>query len=95
MILWTLLISNTTCTRLQGKASIKFVGPVLAPDVSYKDLEVRGGTDAIEGYRQIISGELTGTAKEAKISDMLEYCKLDTYAMVRIWQEFEKLIKQE
>ena len=44
---------------------------------------------------KIISGELTGTAKEAKISDMLEYCKLDTYAMVRIWQEFEKLIKQE
>lgn len=77
----------------KGKASIKFVGPVLAPDVSYKDLEVRGGTDAIEGYRQIISGELTGTAKDEKIADMLEYCKLDTYAMVRIWEEFEKIVR--
>ena len=77
----------------KGKASIKFVGPVLAPDVSYKDLEVRGGTDAIEGYRQITSGEITGTEKDAKIADMLEYCKLDTYAMVRIWQEFEKLVQ--
>ena len=78
----------------KGKASIKFVGPVLAPDVSYKDLEVRSGTDAIESYRQIISGEITGTEKDAKIADMLEYCKLDTYAMVRIWQEFEKLVRQ-
>ena len=76
----------------KGKASIKFVGPVLAPDVSYKELEVSGGTDAIEGYRQIISGELTSSAKEKKITDMLEYCKLDTYAMFAIWKFFKNLV---
>ena len=79
----------------KGRSSIKIVLPVLAPELSYKELEVRGGTDAIEGYRQITAGELTGAALESKIADMLAYCKLDTFAMVRIWQEFMKLIKPE
>ncbi len=75
----------------KGKASIKYVGPVLAPDVSYADLHIKGGTGAIEGYRQVTSGEVTAAAKDAKIADMLAYCKQDTYAMVRVWEEFMKL----
>ena len=50
----------------KGRSSIKIVLPVLAPELSYKELEVRGGTDAIEGYRQITAGELTGAALNQK-----------------------------
>jgi len=76
----------------KGKSSIKCVGPVLSPDVSYGDLEVKSGIDAIEGYRQLTSGELSEADRERKVADMLTYCKLDTWAMVRIWQEFMKVI---
>ena len=79
----------------KGKSSIKKVLPVLVPELSYAELEVRGGTDAIEGYRQVISGELVGVAKEAKIADMLAYCKLDTYAMYKIWSFFRNKLATE
>ncbi len=76
----------------QGRASIKKVLPVLAPEFTYKNLKVKNGTDAIEAYRQITTGELIGDAAKEKERQMLEYCKLDTYAMYIIWDTFNKLL---
>lgn len=75
----------------EGRASIKKVLPVLAPSLSYKTLEVQNGTDAIEAYRKITKGELTGEMAKEKERQMLEYCKLDTYAMYVIWKHFLEL----
>jgi hypothetical protein len=75
----------------EGRASIKKVLPVLAPHLSYKTLGVQSGTDAIEAYRQITKGELTGEMAKEKERQMLEYCKLDTYAMYVIWKHFVEL----
>jgi len=72
----------------EGRASIKKVLPVLAPHLSYKKLGVQSGTDAIEAYRKITRGELTGELAKAKEREMLEYCKLDTYAMYVLWKFF-------
>jgi hypothetical protein len=79
----------------QGRSSIKKVLPVLAPHLSYKVLGVQSGTEAIEAYRQITAGELTGDALEEKKRQMLEYCKLDTYAMYVLWRYFFELVKVE
>lgn len=76
----------------EGRASIKKVLPVLAPGLSYKTLGVQSGTDAIEAYRQITKGELTGEMAKEKERQMLEYCKLDTYAMYVIWKHLKGLI---
>jgi hypothetical protein len=76
----------------QGRSSIKKVLPVLVPELSYKSLGVKNGTEAIEAYRQISVGELTGEAAEKKRQEMLEYCKLDTYAMYRLWKFFYELV---
>ncbi len=76
----------------EGRASIKKVLPVLAPSLSYKALGVQSGTDAIEAYRKIANAELTGEALEAKKLEMLEYCKLDTYAMYVLWRFFRNLV---
>jgi len=83
----------------KGKSSIKKVLPVIKklmnlPEdtLSYSTLQVKNGTDAIEAYRQISKGELTGTKAEEKKLQMLEYCKLDTYAMYILWKFFEDLI---
>lgn len=77
----------------KGSASIKKVQQVLAPDFSYKDLDVQSGTDAIEAYRQIYKGELVGEEVEEKKKQMLLYCKNDTEVMVVIWKFFVSLIK--
>jgi len=75
----------------EGRSSIKKVMPVLAPHLSYKALGVQNGTDAIEAYRQITKGELTGEMAKEKEQQMLEYCKLDTYAMYAIWKYLKNL----
>jgi len=77
----------------KGSASIKKVQPVLAPDLAYKELDVKSGTDAIEAYRQISKGELVGEAVEKKKEQMLKYCMYDTEVMYKIWNFFKNLTK--
>ena len=79
----------------KGSSSIKKVQPVIAPDFSYKGLKVQNGTDAIEAYRQITSGELIGKAVEEKKEQMLEYCMYDTKVMYIIWKFFTDLVEKE
>jgi hypothetical protein len=77
----------------KGSSSIKKVQPVLVPHLAYKELVVRSGTDAIESYRQIVKGEITGKDLEQKKKDMLTYCKYDTEVMYEIWKFFKNLIQ--
>ncbi len=77
----------------KGSSSIKKVQPILAPDFSYKHLGVQNGMDAIEAYRQITQGELTGKLAEEKKTQMLEYCKNDTEVMYILWKFFIKLVE--
>lgn len=78
----------------KGSSSIKKIQPVIAPDFSYKELEVQNGTAAIEAYRQITSGELKGKDAENKKLQMLKYCEYDTKIMYIIWKFFTDLIEQ-
>jgi hypothetical protein len=71
-------------------SSIKKVLPVLAGDLDYADIGVANGTDAMEAWKRLISmpdGEERKRLKES----VLEYCKPDTYAMVRIFEEMERV----
>ena len=79
----------------EGRASIKKVLPALAPHLSYKKLGIQSGTDTIEAYRKILQGELTGDAAKETERQMLEYCKLDTYAMYVLWKFFSELVKDQ
>jgi hypothetical protein len=76
--------------RFGGSTSVKKVLPVLAPDLSYKELEVSGGTEAMDGWMKYV--EMQSGEDRDKLRDaLLAYCKLDTYAMVRIFDEMERL----
>ncbi len=75
-----------------GRSSIKKVLPALIKDLSYKTLGVQSGTEAIEAYGQITSGELKEKEIIKKRHEMLEYCKLDTYAMFKLWEFFRGLV---
>ncbi len=71
--------------EFKGSASIKKVLPVLVPELSYKELEVQDGTMAMSAWEKML-----GTADEGKKQKLrqglLDYCKLDTWAMVKIFK---------
>ena len=66
--------------RFEGSYSIKYVLPVLCPELSYSKLEVQNGTQAmVEWLEMIDKGQCRG--KEA----LLAYCQQDTLAMVKLF----------
>ena len=77
--------------RFHGSWSIKNVLPVLCPDLSYQDLEIGKGDVAMIQWRKMNETKTSQGEKERIKKNLLEYCKLDTWAMVRIWQELVKL----
>ena len=81
-----------TDARFRGSTSIKKVLPILCPDLSYKDLEIQDGTQAMNGWFKMID---SGTNKETRAKlkkDLLKYCKLDTWAMVKLYESIKKII---
>ncbi|MCA9272647.1 MAG: DUF2779 domain-containing protein [Phycisphaerales bacterium] len=67
-----------------GRSSIKVVLPVLAPDLSYADLEIGDGGAAVAAFAKLASGKVTEEEVRAVRRALLEYCKLDTLAMVQV-----------
>lgn len=76
----------------KGSTSIKNVLPVLVPELTYKDLEIRDGGSAADSWDKIISGVYNETEKEKVIKDLKIYCGLDTFAMYAIWNCLNKLL---
>lgn len=77
--------------RFEGRSSIKNVLPILCPDLSYKELEVQNGTMALDTWGRMILDPNFNEDKGAKREALLSYCKMDSWAMVRIYQELLKL----
>ncbi len=70
---------------MKGSWSIKHVLTCLVPELRYSDLgEVQDGLMAQSAYHEITSGKLSKEEKASLYADMLDYCKLDTYAMLAI-----------
>ena len=73
----------------QGSWSIKAVLPAVVPELKYQDLEgVQDGGMAMEAFLEALHPQTSTEAKERIRKQLLAYCKLDTYAMVRLWQVF-------
>ena len=72
-----------------GSWSLKAVLPALCPELSYDVLDgVQDGNMAQQAYQEAIAPDTTGERKEQLRQQLHDYCKLDTLAMVRIWQAF-------
>ena len=75
----------------KGGWSIKKVLPILVPDLSYSELEISGGTQAMAMWGKMLEGNYTTESSDQIQKDLLEYCKLDTFAMVEIYRFLTKL----
>ncbi len=82
--------------EMKGSYSIKYVLPALFPDdpsLNYKNLEmVHNGSEASSTYQNL--GKYSKEELENVRKNMLKYCELDTFAMVKIWQKINE-IKEE
>lgn len=73
----------------QGSWSIKKVLPAVAPDLRYDTLQgVQDGGMAMAAYLEAISPATTMAKRDQIEQQLLKYCALDTFAMVRLWQFF-------
>ena len=72
--------------RFKGSNSLKSVLPILTPDIpnmNYDNLDVSNGGQAQVVWSNMI--QLPASKKKDElINQLIEYCKLDTYAMVKI-----------
>ena len=73
----------------QGSWSIKRVLPAVVPELRYDALDgVQDGGGAMEAFLEAIHPDTPAERKNQIEQQLLAYCKLDTYAMVRLWQVF-------
>jgi hypothetical protein len=79
--------------RFKGSASIKKVLPILIPELSYDNLNIRKGDQASERWEKMIDKNTNFEEKEKIKHDLLKYCQLDTWAMVKIYEYLIKTIR--
>lgn len=79
-----------------GSFSIKKVLKPLVPELDYDELDVGGGMQASVELAQLLLGEdpIAPNERAAKRAALLEYCRLDTWAMVVLVERLEELAKQ-
>lgn len=74
---------------MNGSYSIKQVLPALVPELSYKDFEIGEGGSAMAAFEGLV--KIDDTEQKSKIRNhLLEYCKLDTWAMVKILEKLNE-----
>ena len=80
---------------MQGSYSIKYVLPALFPndpELDYHNLdEIHNGSEAMNSFANM--GKLSKKEQEELRKSLLEYCKLDTYAMVKIYDKLKEVTK--
>jgi hypothetical protein len=76
---------------LRGSWSIKAVLPTVAPDLGYHALgEVRDGLKAQTAYFEAVDATTTDARRAALRRALLEYCRHDTLALVRLVEFFAR-----
>jgi len=75
-----------------GKTSIKYVLPVLVPELSYKSMEIQNGGIACLRWFQMATGAVPREQGDTIYRSLLKYCELDTLAMYKIYEHLLSLI---
>jgi len=76
----------------QGSTSIKYVLPVLVPELKYDNLPIREGGTASQKWDEMVNSGLLTDVKKQIAANLKKYCELDTYAMYAIWKHLNGLL---
>lgn len=76
---------------MQGGYSMKNILPALVPGLSYEQISIRDGMDAMYVYQQLMHE--TDPAKKIKgTQDLLAYCQMDTLGLYEVFRYLERLV---
>ncbi len=75
----------------KGSWSLKNVLPVMAPELSYAGMAINQGDQASVAWWNITFGELDEPQKARQVEALEQYCRLDTLAMVAIYQKLQAM----
>lgn len=67
-----------------GSFSLKDVLPVLVPEMSYDDLAIQDGSEAMLAYDRLLDDPLSVEERENLAKSLMDYCCWDTLALVRV-----------
>ena len=86
-------IVRQSCYHLDfhGSRSLKTVTPVLAPHLSYEELALKAGMQAMQAYEVITNPTTPEPEREQLRAELLKYCSLDTLAMVEVLKRLRTL----
>ncbi len=79
--------------KMKGKYSIKYVLPALLPELSYNNLDISNGGMAMDAFKRMRQ-ETDAEEIEKTRKSLLDYCKLDTLAMVKIVDRLKELVNK-
>ena len=81
--------------NMHGSYSIKYVLPALFPydkELDYHNLDlIHNGSEAMNAFSTL--EEKNKEEIEKKKKNLLKYCKLDTFAMVKIYEKLKEVTK--
>jgi len=87
-----ILRSSVYHPAFAGSFSLKSVGPALAPEVRYDDLEdIADGTSAAAAFARIASGEADAETEPRLRAGLLAYCERDTMALLAVHRALHTL----
>ena len=78
--------------EFHGSASIKVSAPVLVPEISWDNLEIAEGDSAMAVFAYLALGKYEGREAETMKRNLLDYCKQDTLAMVKLHQRLAEYV---
>jgi len=76
-----------------GSTSIKRTLPALVPEMSYEGLKIRNGDEAMATFACLAQGKYGDGEVETIKNHLLEYCKQDTLAMVKLHQQLVEYLR--
>jgi CRISPR/Cas system-associated exonuclease Cas4 (RecB family) len=75
-----------------GSTSLKKTLPLLVPDISYDELEIADGDSAMAAFAYLALGKYEDREVETIKRSLLDYCKQDTLAMVKLHERLAEYI---
>jgi len=79
--------------KMRGNYSLKKIIQAINPDLSYSRLSIQHGMEAVYQYREMEDAEDEDDGQSKK--ELLEYCSMDTYAMVVVYRWLIALVGQK
>jgi len=88
----TIIRKNYYHLDFHGSTSIKNTLPVLVADMSYDELEIVDGDSAMAAFAYLALGKYEDREVETIKRNLLDYCRQDTLAMVKLHQRLVEYV---